>query len=413
MFEKGIWYVTPNLQNSEMIAKLLTLTIITVTISAFPLKLNEENSSLLAEDGLFEGDLKITESLIRAHYNLSEIDGLELESNRSRRGVANNVNLWVDGIVPYVISSGFSTSKRAIIRDAMDRWEDTTCLRFVPRRSYNRDYIYFQNSDRGCYSYVGRQGGGQVINLEQNSCETYGITLHEIAHAIGFWHEQSRPDRDDYVQINLSSIEYSSRTQYLKRNDFNIDYQGSAYDYGSIMHYTDTAFVKNSCFGCKTIEVANIAAYRAQGSPRLGQRDDLSRSDIQQANRLYSCSGSGVYGILTVKVRYGVNLKDTDGFLNLPDPFVVIVAVDFLGIAYANVTVVTINTLNPTWNHTFRFKPTFWQFFRIRVWDLDYFSADAMSMSETVVITNGSHYNEKHCHDTGCSGYVRYDYSVV
>ena len=400
--------------NSEMITKLLTLTIITVTISAFPLKLNEENSSLLAEDGLFEGDLKITESLIRAHYNLSEMDGLELESNRSRRAVANNVNLWVDGIVPYVISSEFSSSKRAIIRDAMDRWEDTTCLRFVPRRSYNRDYIYFQNSDRGCYSYVGRQGGGQVINLERNSCETYGITLHEIAHAIGFWHEQSRPDRDDYVRIIFKNIKSGQSHNFMKRKDSEIDSFGSPYDYGSIMHYSDRAFVKSWwCFWCKTIEVANSAAYRAQGSPRLGRGNDLSRSDIQQANLLYSCPVSGVYGILTVKVRYGRNLKDTDGWWNLSDPYVEIIAVDYLGSNHRKTTNVIGGTLNPTWNKTLRFSLTHWQFFRIKVWDSDNGRDDAMSMSETVIVSSGHHNSQKHCHDTSCVGYIMYDYSLL
>ena len=62
------------------------------------------------------------------------------------------------------------------------------------------DYVEIQSQDGGCYSSgLGRSGDGkQVINLERDlfsACMTTGTIIHELIHAWGFWHEQTRPDR--------------------------------------------------------------------------------------------------------------------------------------------------------------------------------------------------------------------------
>ena len=55
-------------------------------------------------------------------------------------------------------------------------------------------------------------------------------------HTIGFWHEHSRPDRDDYVKINLDNIKENRRGNFKKKNLEQANLIGE-YDLCSIMHY--------------------------------------------------------------------------------------------------------------------------------------------------------------------------------
>ena len=60
--------------------------------------------------------------------------------------------------------------------------------------------------------------------------------IHELDHALGFWHEQSRPDRDDYVTIHKENIEPDHERNFLNKSEW-INTYGVYYDYSSVMHY--------------------------------------------------------------------------------------------------------------------------------------------------------------------------------
>ena len=57
-----------------------------------------------------------------------------------------------------------------------------------------------------CHSSIGRDGGEQTITLGQD-CYYKGVIMHEMTHAVGFFHEQNRWDRDSYVTIHWNNVE--------------------------------------------------------------------------------------------------------------------------------------------------------------------------------------------------------------
>lgn len=75
----------------------------------------------------------------------------------------------------------------------------TDTHRGVNRRSLYR-FLYFR-----CFSSVGDQQTGQILSLGPG-CDHKAVIEHELLHAVGFYHEQSRTDRDDYVDIWLDQV---------------------------------------------------------------------------------------------------------------------------------------------------------------------------------------------------------------
>ena len=139
------------------------------------------------------------------------------------------------------------------------------------------------------------------------------------------WHKQSRPDRDGYIRVLYDNIEPDKRFAFDKQNSYEVDYQGTTYDYRSIMHYSRNAFSRN------TIVITNNAEYNRQGRPNLGLHSKIqfSNTDAFQLNRMYNCPGSGIPGILKVYVKYGQGLPHRNGwFAGDSDPYVKVIAVD-------------------------------------------------------------------------------------
>ena len=59
-----------------------------------------------------------------------------------------------------------------------------------------------------CSSYVGKQGGLQNVTIGK-FCTRLGTCQHEMMHAMGVIHEQSRPDRNKHVHVYWDNIKPS------------------------------------------------------------------------------------------------------------------------------------------------------------------------------------------------------------
>ena len=84
----------------------------------------------------------------------------------------------------------------------------------------------------------------QYFNTQLMSC--LGIVMHELMHASGFWHEQSRADRDEFITIMWNNIMSGMEYNFLKYDLRKINHLGASYDACSVMHYGATAFAKVS-----------------------------------------------------------------------------------------------------------------------------------------------------------------------
>lgn len=205
--------------------------------------------------------------------------GIPWQSTLERKGavaVASRSYLWPDGEVPYVVD-GSAQDKLPAITWAL-RAFDGTPLRFRPGTASDRDYVVFRRLNSGCWSYLGRQGGPQDIDV--TTCAG-GNIAHELMHAAGFYHEQSRGDRDDFVSIVWDEIAPEMRSNFDKRDARGQDI--GPYDYASIMHYGSHA---GSRSGRPTIipRAANA---------RIGQRDGLSALDRAALETLYPTRSQG------------------------------------------------------------------------------------------------------------------------
>ncbi|OXA38970.1 Zinc metalloproteinase nas-4 [Folsomia candida] len=153
------------------------------------------------------------------------------------------------------------------------------CFKFLKAKKPEKvkgDHVYFKakGNDSGCYSGLGRHGGRQEIVIQPSkSCKPFGTAVHETMHALGFYHEHTRPDRDEYVDIKINGTKQADDQYAIIPDQLLLVKQ---YDFESIMHYPPNP-------------VLQPKSGKVPDGVKVGQRDHLSKLDVERLNALYPC----------------------------------------------------------------------------------------------------------------------------
>ncbi|XP_024945655.1 astacin isoform X2 [Cephus cinctus] len=211
--------------------------------------------------GLYEGDIM-----------------LHPDEPDTKNGLLDATAKWPGGVVPYYIQEDdFDQDEITLIKKSIEEYHEKTCLKFRRYKETDEDYLTIQGSQSGCWSLVGRHGKGQVLNLQTPGCVHRGVVVHEVMHALGFYHQQSAADRDEWVKIHWDNIQTGKEHNFNKYDSDTVTDYGIGYDYKSIMHYSAHAFSKN---GEPTISPIKEKV-------EIGQRKGLSEKDVAKVQFMY------------------------------------------------------------------------------------------------------------------------------
>ncbi|OWF46036.1 zinc metalloproteinase nas-15-like isoform X2 [Mizuhopecten yessoensis] len=201
---------------------------------------------------------------------------------------------WRNGVVPIRIdSNNFRSNHKKRIARSMDRISEATCICFdiitkAEALAY-KPHIRIIDGN-GCRSYVGysvRWGKGylaQDLTLGRR-CRRPRIAVHELLHALGLFHEQSRPDRNAFVDIKIENVIPRNRGNFNRFGRRTVNTRGVPYDYTSIMHYSNKAFSLN---GEYTI-IPKGSDNRDKYLDKIGRTRYMSRGDKAVLNIMYNC----------------------------------------------------------------------------------------------------------------------------
>lgn len=273
-------------------------------------KYNNGNAPSLLHQDISIGRIGSSESGL----NSLQPDNVAMFGDTDSKILTRNRNrLWRNSFIPYTIDqSKFTNMEINNLRTWLTELDNQTNLTIVELEDVSifeelssiisrssLDYVNFTKrsiGERGYSLFIGRKGGKQSIRFGRNRNITQYDVYHEFLHAIGFWHEHNRPDRDDFIVVDFEPLgNLDASVNYGIKHT--IQSNGMDYDYNSIMHYGGEIDTDGD---------------------RIAETTIMSRRDPLQIN---NCSGAGgnVGGTImtdcdydAINLAYPVNIDPTE-----------------------------------------------------------------------------------------------------
>lgn len=218
-----------------------------------------------------------------------------LDDSLTTRGAIHTgtTKYWPDCTVYYDFASDFT--KRTDVLNAMAEISGQVYVKFSPKTKTSKNYIHFIHG-MGNYSNYGKTGGAQNLSIEKVQGSVKGTVIHELCHALGLFHEMSRSDRDDYVEILWNNIESGKEHNFKTYSQMgNPGADVAAFNYMSIMMYSPHSFGKM----VNGVEQQTIRRRDGQSYP--SQSFYLADTDIATLRAIYGPP----YG--KIRNEYGYN----------------------------------------------------------------------------------------------------------
>uniref|UniRef100_A0AC35U598 Zinc metalloproteinase n=1 Tax=Rhabditophanes sp. KR3021 TaxID=114890 RepID=A0AC35U598_9BILA len=247
------------------------------------LMLTDDQMSQVVEDAEFEilenAEFEILEN---AEFEILQGANIDTSATRKKRSIKAVQNFKWAFPIKWYMNNTLPATTLPKIQAALAEIQAQTCISFAQQSAIwtgTPGLVFFK--ENGCWAWLGNiyNNKPQEVSLG-NGCDSHGIIEHEVGHALGLEHEQSRPDRDNYLTINLANAQTGTEPQFVKSALTAVKDYGVGFAYDSTMLYFATAFSKDG-------RLKTQASKRLVYDETMGQQDRLSFGDFKILNYHY------------------------------------------------------------------------------------------------------------------------------